>query len=127
MSQHVAHEVAAAALQGRVQALRDGSLQPLMGIRDDELDAAQTAPRELAQEVSPEGLGLRRADRQAQHPRLPSSLTPTATITATETMRPSRRAFTWVASSQIYAHSPSRGRSRKAAILPSISPHNRLT
>src|SRR3954454_23558732 len=56
-----------AALPGRVQDLRDGSLQPLMGIRDDELDAAQTAPRELAQEVSPEGLGLRRADRQAQH------------------------------------------------------------
>ena len=67
MSQHVAHEVDAAALPGRVQDLRDGSLQPLMGIRDDELDAAQTAPRELAQEVSPEGLGLRRADRQAQH------------------------------------------------------------
>src|SRR6478735_3191658 len=59
MSQHVAHEVDAAALPGRVQDLRDGSLQPLMGIRDDELDAAQTAPRELAQEVSPEGLGLR--------------------------------------------------------------------
>src|SRR5207302_9610877 len=38
-----------------------------MGIRDDELDAAQTAPGELAQEVGPEGLGLRRADRQAQH------------------------------------------------------------
>src|SRR5207253_4204066 len=38
-----------------------------MGIRDDELDAAQTAPGELAQEVGPEGLGFRRADRQAQH------------------------------------------------------------
>src|SRR6202043_1811818 len=67
MSQHVAHEVDAAALPGRVQDLRDGSLKPLMGIRDDELDAAQTAPRELAQEVRREGLGLRTADRQAQH------------------------------------------------------------
>src|SRR5467141_3166384 len=38
-----------------------------MGIRDDELDAPQTAPREFAQEVGPEGLGFRRADRQAQH------------------------------------------------------------
>ncbi len=42
-------------------------LQPLMGVRDDELDAAQAAPRQLAQKVGPEGLGLRRADRQAQY------------------------------------------------------------
>ena len=38
-----------------------------MRVRDDELDAAQTAPRQLAQKVEPEGLGLRRADRQAQY------------------------------------------------------------
>src|SRR6202035_5548612 len=55
VSQHVAHEVDAAALPGRVQDLRDGSLQPLMGIRDDELDTAQTAPRELARKRSVSG------------------------------------------------------------------------
>jgi len=65
-----------------------------MSVRDDELDAAQTPPGELAQEVSPEGLGLRGADRQASTSRRPSPLTPTATITATETTWPSRRAFT---------------------------------
>jgi hypothetical protein len=54
----------------------------------------QAASRELAQEVDPEGLGLGRANRQAQPSRLPSPLTPTAMITATETTGPSRRAFT---------------------------------
>ena len=43
------------------------AFEALVGIRDDELDAAQATPGELAQEVGPEGLGLRRADRQAQH------------------------------------------------------------
>jgi hypothetical protein len=38
-----------------------------MGIRDHQLDAAQAPTRELAQEVGPEGLGLRRADLHAQH------------------------------------------------------------
>src|SRR2546423_5621332 len=66
MRQRVAHEVDATALPRRVQNLGDGRLQPLVGIRDDELDATQTPPGELAQEVNPEGLGLRGADRQAQ-------------------------------------------------------------
>src|SRR5437016_13519537 len=99
MSQRVAHEVNATALPRGVQNPGDGGLQPFMSVRDDELDAAQTPPGELAQEVSPEGLGLRGADRQAQH------LAPAvavdadrddhrATITATETTWPSRRAFT---------------------------------
>src|SRR5215471_12697217 len=57
----------AAALPGGVQDLGDGSLQALMGIRDNQLDATKTAPGELAQEVGPEDLGLRGADRQAQH------------------------------------------------------------
>jgi hypothetical protein len=35
-----------------------------MGIRDDEFDAAQAAAGELAQELGPEDLGLRRANLQ---------------------------------------------------------------
>jgi hypothetical protein len=59
--------------------------------------------------------------------RRPSLLTPTATITAAETMRPLSRAFTEVASIHRYGQSPSIGRSRKAFTLPSISSHRRLT
>src|SRR3954453_18942306 len=66
MSQDIAHEVNAAALPSRIQDLSDGGLEPLMRIRDDELDAAQTPPGKLAQEVGPKGLGLRGTDRQAQ-------------------------------------------------------------
>ena len=47
-----------------------------MGIRDDEFDAAQAASCQLAQEVGPEGLGFRGADRQAQH------LTPAVAVDA---------------------------------------------
>jgi hypothetical protein len=65
MGQHIAHEVNAAALPRRAENPGDGGLQPLMGIRDDELNAPQTAPGEFAQKLGPEGLGLRRADRQA--------------------------------------------------------------
>src|SRR5215469_10972367 len=53
MGQHIAHEVHPAALPGGVQDLGDGSLQALMGIRDNQLDATQTAPGELAQKVGP--------------------------------------------------------------------------
>ncbi len=67
MGQHVAHEVNAAALPGGVQDLGDGRLDALMGIRDDQLDATQAAPGQLAQELGPEGLGLRGADLHAQH------------------------------------------------------------
>ena len=67
MGERVAHEVNATALPRGVQNPGDGGLQPFMGIRDDELDAAQTPPGEFAQEVGPEGLGFRRADGQAQH------------------------------------------------------------
>jgi hypothetical protein len=38
-----------------------------MGIRDDQLDAAQTTPGELAQQFGPEGLGLGRSDIHAEH------------------------------------------------------------
>jgi len=38
-----------------------------MAIGDHQLDAAQTAPGELAQELRPEGLGLRRPDIHAEY------------------------------------------------------------
>jgi hypothetical protein len=63
MCQGVAHEVDAAALPSGVEDLGDGGFQPLIGVGDNQLDAAQAAPRQLAQEVEPEGLGLRGADR----------------------------------------------------------------
>jgi len=68
-----------------MQHLADRRLDALMGVGDDELDAAQAAAGELAQEHGPERLGLGGADRTS---RRPSPLTPTATITATETTRP---------------------------------------
>ena len=45
---------------------------------------------------------------------VPSVLTPTAIITATETIRPASRTFTYVASIHKDGQSPSIGRSRKA-------------
>jgi hypothetical protein len=57
----------AAALPGGVHQFGDGGLDPLVGVRDDELDAAQAAPPELAEELGPEGLRLRRADVHAEH------------------------------------------------------------
>lgn len=39
-----------------------------MGVRDNQLHAGETPPDEIAREVGPEGLGLRCADGQAQHP-----------------------------------------------------------
>jgi hypothetical protein len=67
MREHIAHEVHAAALLGGVEHFGDGGLDTLVGVRDAELDAAQTASRELAQERGPEGLGLGRTDIHAKH------------------------------------------------------------
>ncbi len=47
--------------------LGDGSLDALVRVGDHELDAAQAAPPQLAQELGPEGLGLGGADVHAQH------------------------------------------------------------
>jgi hypothetical protein len=62
MGQHIAHEVHPTALPGGAEDLLHGRLDAFMGIGDDQLDAAQAAPGELAQEGGPEGLGFRRAD-----------------------------------------------------------------
>ena len=55
------------ALPGGGEDLGDGGLDALVGVGDDELDAAQAAPRQLPEEGGPEGLGLRRTDIHAQH------------------------------------------------------------
>ena len=65
--QRVAHEVDAAALPASSENLGDGGLQPLVSVGDDELDAAQAAPRQLAQELVPERLGFRGADVEPEH------------------------------------------------------------
>jgi hypothetical protein len=50
MGQNIAHEVHPAALPGGVQDFGNGRLEPVMGIRDRQLDAAQSASSQLAQE-----------------------------------------------------------------------------
>lgn len=58
MGERIPHEVHPAALPGGGQHLRDSGLDALMTVGDDELDPAQPAPGQLAQEGGPEGLGL---------------------------------------------------------------------
>ena len=62
----VAGEVHAASLPGGAEDPGRGGLQALVVVGDHQLHAAQPAPGQRAQELSPEGLGLRRADRHAQ-------------------------------------------------------------
>ena len=66
MGQQVAGEVHAASLPGGAEDPGRGGLQALVVVGDHQLHAAQPAPGQRAQELSPEGLGLRRADRHAQ-------------------------------------------------------------
>jgi hypothetical protein len=61
MGQDIAHEVHAATLPGGMQHLGNRRLEPLMRIRDHQLDAAQAAPGQRTQKLGPEGLGLRGA------------------------------------------------------------------
>jgi hypothetical protein len=67
MRHGVAHEMKAAALPGRVENLGDRRLQPVVRVGDDELDAAQAALAQAAQESDPEWLGFAVADRHAEH------------------------------------------------------------
>jgi hypothetical protein len=57
----------AAAPPGRVHQVGDRGLDALVSVRDDELDAAQAAPPELAQKLGPERFGLRGANVDAEH------------------------------------------------------------
>ena len=67
MPQRFAEEVDGAALPGAAEHLADRLLQPGMRVRDDELDAAQAALDQAAQEAAPERLGLGLADVEADH------------------------------------------------------------
>ena len=66
MAEAVAQEVDGAPLPGRADHLRDRGLQPLVRIRDDELEVGELTPQERAQEVAPEGLRLARPDVERQ-------------------------------------------------------------
>jgi hypothetical protein len=65
--ERVAHEVDAAALDGRSEHLGRGGLQPFVVVRDDQAGAAQAAIGEGAQELVPEDLGFTRLDGDAQN------------------------------------------------------------
>ena len=67
MCQQVAHGMHPTPLPGGVQHLGGGGFQPFMRIGDCQLDAAQAAPSEGAEELGPEGLGLRGADGHPEH------------------------------------------------------------
>lgn len=58
MRQGIAHEVNAAPLPGGGEHLGNGGLDPLMGIGDDQLDAAEAPPRQLAQELRSDRFGF---------------------------------------------------------------------
>ena len=51
---------------GGAQNAGDGGLQPLVGVGDHQLDAAQAPARQLAKEFRPAGLGLGAADIQPE-------------------------------------------------------------
>ena len=67
MGQQVAGEVDGASLPGGAEDAGRGGLQPLVVVGDHQLDAPEPAPGQRAQEFGPEGLGLGRTDRHAQH------------------------------------------------------------
>jgi hypothetical protein len=90
----------------------DGGLDALVGVGDHQLDAAKPAAGELA---------MPRTSRR------PSPLTPTAMITATDTMRPLWRTFSRSRRSTDRGQSPSSARLKKAFTFSSISSHSRLT
>ncbi|MGY3449806.1 hypothetical protein ACVILH_002148 [Bradyrhizobium sp. USDA 4353] len=64
----------------------------------------QAAPLELAQERLPEHLGFGRTNFHAENPA--PAVAPAAMITATETMRPFWRTFTYVAPINKYGQAP---------------------
>ncbi|MNR34495.1 hypothetical protein D3C85_1522710 [compost metagenome] len=67
MGHGVTHEMHAAALPGRVEDLGNSRLEPFVGVRDDQLHAAQASSHEASQEVRPERFCFRGANPHAQH------------------------------------------------------------
>ncbi len=94
MGQQVAHEMHAAALPGGIQHSACGGLQPLVGIGDHQLDAAQATTGQSAKEVDPERRASEQPTAMPSTSRRPSLFTPTAMVAATGTTRPPWRTFT---------------------------------
>ena len=63
--QGVAHPMNPASLPGRAEHAGDRQAQPVMGVGDHQLDAAQPALDQALDEARPERLGFRRADAEA--------------------------------------------------------------
>src|SRR5215468_5966086 len=62
MRQSVAHPMHPTALPAGAEHARDGVAQPVMGVRDHQLDALEAALDQSLQKARPERLGLRGAD-----------------------------------------------------------------
>jgi hypothetical protein len=86
--------MATAALPTGVQYPSDGGLETIMRVGNDTRDATQATMAQAAQEFGPERSASLSPVVMPSTSRRPSVLTATATITATDTMRWSRRALT---------------------------------
>ena len=58
MGQRIAHRMNPAPLPCCAEGAGDGSLQPFVSIRDDQLDASEAPAHQIAQEACPERLGF---------------------------------------------------------------------
>jgi len=94
MGEHIAHEVDPATLPGRAEHLGDRRLDAFVSIGDDQLDPCRPRRVSFLRKVVQKGSASDGPISSPRTSRRPSLLTPTATITATETMRPAWRTFT---------------------------------
>lgn len=93
MGQHIAGEMNPAALPGGAQHLGDRCLDAFVSIGDDQLDTSEAAPGQLRRNSVQIGSASEVPISMPSTSRRPSALTPTAMMTATQTMRPPRRTF----------------------------------
>jgi len=105
--ERVAQEVHLAALPGRFQHLRHGGFQTLMRVRDQELHAGSARRVSERRNALQKGSASDGPTAIPSASRTPSVFTPTAIITATETIRPASRTFMYVASIHRYGQLPS--------------------
>ena len=80
--------------QVALNTLETAAVEGPRSVGDDELDAPEAPAGKLAQEGGPEVFASEGPMSMPRISRRPSALTPTATMTATETMRPFWRTFT---------------------------------
>ena len=94
MRQRGGHEVQATALPAGVEHLGDRNLGAFVGAGDDELDAAQARRASLRRNAVQNVSASEGPISRPRISRRPSLLAPTATIAATETIRPAWRTLT---------------------------------